>query len=229
MKRPTTKNILFTFLLFLTISVTENTISAQGVQLKQTSDYPYLYLSSAYISTNSISHGTADPYYSGSTASYSDKSARGDFGIQINKNAAFEVGYMRTPLWITRELSLTEDPLFNINGGSSYSRISFYSFKFKHTLPLWKNRINFKTGLGYALGVSNVSPNVLGPSGPKTSTFLDISYTETKTLTPLHIGSTHFMTFDLGCAVGDVEWAPYSSTVFAAVTSAGTLYVYDLK
>ena len=46
------------------------------------------------------------------------------------------------------------------------------------------------------------------------------------------------MTFDLGCAVGDVEWAPYSSTgraliltnlVFAAVTSAGTLYVYDLK
>ena len=37
------------------------------------------------------------------------------------------------------------------------------------------------------------------------------------------------MTFDLGCAVGDIEWAPYSSTVFAAVTSAGNLYVYDLK
>lgn len=37
------------------------------------------------------------------------------------------------------------------------------------------------------------------------------------------------MTFDLGCAVGDVEWAPYSSTVFAAVTSAGNLYVYDLQ
>jgi len=36
------------------------------------------------------------------------------------------------------------------------------------------------------------------------------------------------MTFDLGCAVGDVEWAPYSSTVFAAVTSNGNLYVYDL-
>ena len=37
------------------------------------------------------------------------------------------------------------------------------------------------------------------------------------------------MTFDQGCAVGDVEWAPYSSTVFAAVTSAGNLYVYDLQ
>lgn len=35
--------------------------------------------------------------------------------------------------------------------------------------------------------------------------------------------------FDLGCAIGDIEWAPYSSTVFAAVTSAGSLYVWDLN
>ena len=34
--------------------------------------------------------------------------------------------------------------------------------------------------------------------------------------------------FDLGNSVGDVTWAPYSSTVFAAVTSEGKLYVYDL-
>lgn len=37
------------------------------------------------------------------------------------------------------------------------------------------------------------------------------------------------ITFDLGCAVGDIQWAPYSSTVFAAVTSSGNLYVYDLS
>lgn len=37
------------------------------------------------------------------------------------------------------------------------------------------------------------------------------------------------MTFDLEWAVGDVEWAPYSSTVFAAVTYTGNLFVYDLK
>lgn len=37
------------------------------------------------------------------------------------------------------------------------------------------------------------------------------------------------MNFDLGCAVGDIEWAPYSSTVFSAVTSSGNLYVWDLK
>ena len=36
------------------------------------------------------------------------------------------------------------------------------------------------------------------------------------------------MTFDLGCAVGDIEWAPYSSSVFATVTSSGMLYLYDL-
>lgn len=29
------------------------------------------------------------------------------------------------------------------------------------------------------------------------------------------------MTFDLGSAVGDAAWAPYSSTVFAAVTDDG--------
>jgi len=37
------------------------------------------------------------------------------------------------------------------------------------------------------------------------------------------------VTFDLGDQVGDISWAPYSSTVFAAVTSDGKLYVYDLN
>lgn len=35
--------------------------------------------------------------------------------------------------------------------------------------------------------------------------------------------------FDLGDRVGDVKWAPYSSTVFAACTSEGKVYVYDLN
>jgi hypothetical protein len=33
------------------------------------------------------------------------------------------------------------------------------------------------------------------------------------------------MTFDMNTAVGVITWSPYSSTVFAAVTSNGTLYV----
>ncbi|MGH0191330.1 UNVERIFIED_CONTAM: hypothetical protein FKN15_060301 [Acipenser sinensis] len=32
---------------------------------------------------------------------------------------------------------------------------------------------------------------------------------------------TPMFTFDLNAAVGDVAWAPYSSTVFAAVTTDG--------
>ncbi len=36
------------------------------------------------------------------------------------------------------------------------------------------------------------------------------------------------MTYDLGCAVQDVEWAPFSSTVFAAVTADGRVHVFDL-
>ncbi|XP_044263378.1 dynein intermediate chain 2, ciliary [Tribolium madens] len=35
--------------------------------------------------------------------------------------------------------------------------------------------------------------------------------------------------FDVGACVGDVKWAPYSSTVFAAVTSEGKVYVFDLN
>ncbi|ESN99196.1 hypothetical protein HELRODRAFT_162704 [Helobdella robusta] len=35
-----------------------------------------------------------------------------------------------------------------------------------------------------------------------------------KTLEPMFL-------FDLGCSVEDVAWAPYSSTIFAAVTSSG--------
>ena len=34
--------------------------------------------------------------------------------------------------------------------------------------------------------------------------------------------------FDLGNAVGDVCWSPYSSTVFAAVTTDGRVHVFDL-
>ncbi|XP_059060753.1 dynein intermediate chain 2, ciliary [Achroia grisella] len=35
--------------------------------------------------------------------------------------------------------------------------------------------------------------------------------------------------FELGSPVGDVKWAPYSSTVFAACTADGKVYVYDLN
>ena len=34
--------------------------------------------------------------------------------------------------------------------------------------------------------------------------------------------------FDLGSCVGDVAWAPYSSTVFAAVTSCGRVFIFDI-
>lgn len=41
--------------------------------------------------------------------------------------------------------------------------------------------------------------------------------------------STPIFSFDLGNSVGDVAWAPYSSTTFAAVTSDGKVYVFDLS
>jgi dynein intermediate chain 1 len=43
-----------------------------------------------------------------------------------------------------------------------------------------------------------------------------------------HNNPNPVLSFDLGNAVGDVAWAPYSSTVFAAVTSDGKVHVFDL-
>ncbi|KAK7916026.1 hypothetical protein WMY93_011787 [Mugilogobius chulae] len=44
-----------------------------------------------------------------------------------------------------------------------------------------------------------------------------------------HTVSAPMFTFDLRSAVGDVSWAPYSSTVFAAVTTDGMIHVFDLS
>ncbi|XP_035659289.1 dynein intermediate chain 2, ciliary-like [Branchiostoma floridae] len=44
-----------------------------------------------------------------------------------------------------------------------------------------------------------------------------------------HTSNMPLFTFDLGSSVGDVAWAPYSSTVFAAVTSDGKVHVFDLN
>jgi len=44
-----------------------------------------------------------------------------------------------------------------------------------------------------------------------------------------HMKNSCVMSFDLGQAVGDVAWAPYASTVFAAITTDGLVHVYDLN
>lgn len=44
-----------------------------------------------------------------------------------------------------------------------------------------------------------------------------------------HSTSKCVMSFDLNGSVGDIAWAPYSSTVFAAVTAEGKIFVYDLS
>lgn len=44
-----------------------------------------------------------------------------------------------------------------------------------------------------------------------------------------HNESKCIMTFDLNSSVGDVAWAPYSSTIFAAITAEGKVFVFDLS
>jgi len=44
-----------------------------------------------------------------------------------------------------------------------------------------------------------------------------------------HTSRTPVMSFDLAQAIGDVGWAPFSSTTFAAITSDGIVHIYDLS
>jgi len=44
-----------------------------------------------------------------------------------------------------------------------------------------------------------------------------------------HTNRTPVMSFDLAQAIGDVAWAPLSSTTFAAITSDGVVHIYDLS
>lgn len=41
--------------------------------------------------------------------------------------------------------------------------------------------------------------------------------------------SDPLLVFDLGASVGDVKWAPYSTTVLAACTSEGKVFVFDVN
>lgn len=70
----------------------------------------------------------------------------------------------------------------------------------------------------YSVKWNSFHPNVfLSASADWNVKLWDMNYTQ-----PL-------MTFDLGSGVGDVDWAPYSSTVFCAVTDDGRVQVFDLS
>lgn len=43
------------------------------------------------------------------------------------------------------------------------------------------------------------------------------------------LASEPLFIFDLGASVGDVKWAPYSSTVLAALTTDGKVFVFDIN
>lgn len=77
--------------------------------------------------------------------------------------------------------------------------------------------------LGHQLSVYAVKWNHLHPR-----TFLSASADWSVKLWDTDSPKKPVMSFDLNDTVGDVAWAPYSATVFAAVTDDGKVHVFDL-
>ncbi|PNW75678.1 hypothetical protein CHLRE_12g536550v5 [Chlamydomonas reinhardtii] len=70
----------------------------------------------------------------------------------------------------------------------------------------------------YAVHWNNIHPSM----------FLSASADWTIKLWDVHDPKRAVMNFDLNDSIGDVSWAPYSATVFAAVTDDGRVHVFDL-
>jgi len=188
-----TKGIYCLVILFVSAF---NNISAQESLLKSP-DKPYFYISAAYVGTSSINQATNDIFYSaGNHLSFMEKTGRLDIGLQFNRHLSFEVGIIENDLWLSNELVIDNQILGG--GGRSWSPIRFYSFKLKHHLILYKNRIKLNTGLGFALGNSQAPLSKWGPSEPRTFTSYGNTISTIETLEGLHNGTSNFITFDLG-------------------------------
>ncbi len=81
-----------------------------------------------------------------------------------------------------------------------------------------------RTYPGHSMAVYSVRWNRLHPS-----VFLSASVDwSLRIWDAQRAGGGAVMAFDLGDAVGDAAWAPYSATVAAAVTDDGRVHVFDL-
>ena len=189
------KTILFNSIALIVFSFFTSNILAQGVNINN-QERPYFYLSAAYVSSFNYNHVTFDPYYSRSFGVHPNKTVRADVGIQINKRLSVEAGYIRMPLEVKHELMIGRQEISN--GSRSNSRISFYSIRLNHGLSLWKNRVLFKTGLGYAIGNSTASFREIGPSNPKISTSFGHTIRTSITSKRLENGNSNFLTMNAG-------------------------------
>lgn len=91
-----------------------------------------------------------------------------------------------------------------------------------HNMAVYKVRWNPFHPRIYITCSADWTVKIWEVSSKTTADKSETSSVEAQTKKPL-------FTFDLNNSVGDVAWAPYSSTVFAAVTADGKMFVYDLN
>lgn len=188
------KPIFIVVLIKLLSSCFFNPISAQEKYQIDYNNCCFNYISASYVRASGVESLTFDPYYSRSLNPVN--TIRFDFGAQLSNHFAIEFGYTRTSLWLKKDLTINERLVKS--GGQSDASISFKTFEFLYNTPVFTNKLHFISGIGYALGNSNVPLGSSGTSNPKIFTNDDITYTETSTITGLHSGKSHFLILDLG-------------------------------
>eukprot|EP01006_Ploeotia_vitrea_P040276 TRINITY_DN66418_c11_g1_i5.p1 TRINITY_DN66418_c11_g1~~TRINITY_DN66418_c11_g1_i5.p1 ORF type:complete len:683 (+),score=390.47 TRINITY_DN66418_c11_g1_i5:191-2239(+) len=127
--------------------------------------------------------------------------------------------------------SLAEDALVGVASGScfDFSREAQETFVVgteEGSIRSYSTSYNsqaLKHYKGHHMAVYNVAWNSFHPR-----IFLSCSADWTVKMWELHTEAP-ILTFDLNNAVGDIAWAPYSSTVFACITADGKLRVFDLS
>lgn len=137
-------------------------------------------------------------------------------------------------------------PIYAVRWNSLHPR-AFLSASADWTVKLWDTlhpRVQWRGApracrmlLGGDSGISGLYCRLVNPGGapgrPCSASSLlngqpEPGMAPTQPPSPIPLAMQAVMSFDLGSPVGDTAWAPFSSTVFAAVTEAGRVHVFDL-
>ncbi len=158
-----------------------------------------IYVKAGMSMNRTISDVSSDPngYYN--QGHFFDSAFRMDLGFEFNKRVAFEIGYMRENLWLTRTYNVTDalglqrSPLTLLS--SSSASITFWNLRMNTNFSFWKERIKIVPGVAYVAGFTfaegaqgGSSTNIAGSNNT-----LGFDFNEETTWNSYNRGLNHFI------------------------------------